>query len=215
MKAYTKLLAILFSLTLTTNFAIAADDEKVKILVLGDSLSAAYGIPRDRGWVNLLASKLSNKANVINTSISGETTDGGLAALPRHLKIHVPDIVILELGANDGLRGFPIPLIKKNLQQLINISRTNGAQVILVGIHIPPNYGQRYTEAFYQNYVELSQTNNLSFVPFLLDGVVLNPELMQDDGLHPTAQAQPKLLANVLPYVEDLLSAALKRAKIE
>lgn len=195
----------LFSLLITTHKAIAADEQEIKILVMGDSLSAAYGIPKELGWVNLLRTELGDDYSVINASISGETTGGGLAALPRHLEEYQPDLVILELGANDGLRGFPIPRMRSNLEAMITLSLQSGARVMLVGIHILPNYGRRYTESFYAVYAELAEKYALSLVPFLLDGVALNPELMQDDQLHPTAEAQPRLLKNVLSALQDEL----------
>lgn len=198
---------------LHTPVSAAADSPSApKILVLGDSLSAAYGIQRDLGWVNLLRINLEKtyQGSVANASISGETTDGGLRSLPAHLKNHQPNIVIIELGANDGLRGFPITVIKNNLDQLIRISTTSGAEVVLVGIHIPTNYGPRYTEAFDKMYRDLAEEYELPFVPFLLKDVALNPELMQDDGLHPVAEAQPILLANVMSVLEGVLGAKVK-----
>lgn len=197
----------LLSLLITTHKAIAADEHEIKILVMGDSLSAAYGIPKELGWVNLLREKLHNKATIVNASISGETTGGGLAALPKHLQNYSPNIVILALGANDGLRGFPTQTMKSNLEQMILLAQESGAEVLLVGIHILPNYGRRYTEAFYQVYEELVSEYQLSFVPFLLEGVALEPELMQDDQLHPTAEAQPILLSNVFPLLENKLAS--------
>jgi acyl-CoA thioesterase-1 len=192
----------LLSLLITTHKAIAADEHAIKILVMGDSLSAAYGIPKERGWVNLLQEALATQAEVINASISGETTGGGLAAFPKHLANYEPDIVLLALGANDGLRGFPPQTMKSNLEAMVVASRDAGARVLMIGIHILPNYGKRYTKAFYQVYESLVDDYQLGFVPFLLEGVALNPELMQDDQLHPTAEAQPIILANVLPYLE-------------
>lgn len=193
------------SLLITTHKAIAADEQEIKILVMGDSLSAAYGIPKELGWVNLLRNELGDNYSVINASISGETTGGGLAALPKHLQEYHPKLVILELGANDGLRGFPIPRIKSNLEAMIELSHESGARVLLIGIHILPNYGRRYTESFYSVFEELASEYALGFVPFLLAGVALKPELMQNDQLHPTVEAQPQLLQNVLPQLEQEL----------
>ncbi len=195
------------SLLITTHKAIAADEHAIKILVMGDSLSAAYGIPKELGWVNLLRETLSTRAEVINASISGETSGGGLAALPKHLASYNPDIVLLALGANDGLRGFPPQTMKSNLEAMIIASRKSGARVLMIGIHILPNYGKRYTEAFYNVYESLVDEYQLGFVPFLLDDVALKPELMQDDQLHPTADAQPYILSNVLPHLESELTA--------
>lgn len=196
----------LFSLLITTHKAIAADEQEIKILVMGDSLSAAYGIPKELGWVNLLREQLGGGFSVTNASISGETTGGGLAVLPEHLQNYDPDLVILELGANDGLRGFPVSRMRSNLEQMIDLSLQSSARVLLVGIHILPNYGRRYTEAFYSVFQELAAQYELSLVPFLLDGVALKPELMQDDQLHPTAEAQPILLQNILPLLEHELN---------
>jgi acyl-CoA thioesterase-1 len=206
-----RFLAALLAITVIfhTPLSAAADSSKAtKILVLGDSLSAAYGIQRELGWVNLMRSQLnkSNQIDVANASISGETTDGGVRSLPSHLTNHQPDLVIIELGANDGLRGFPVPVIKKNLNQLISMSQESGAKVILIGIHIPSNYGSRYTSSFDQMFTDLAKQYQLPFVPFLLKGVALNDELMQDDGLHPTAEAQPILLANVMAVLSEVLA---------
>ena len=205
MRITLRVLLVVFSLTISTNSATASDEHPINILVLGDSLSAAYGIPKDLGWVNLMRTELRGSAKVINASISGETTDGGRASLKRHLAQYEPSIVILELGANDGLRGFPLQTTKDNLQAMIDMSTDIGADVVLIGIHIPPNYGKRYTESFYQNFVELAEKNEHAFVPFLLDNVALDPGLMQNDQLHPTAEAQPILLDNVLPAVRETI----------
>jgi len=180
------------------------------ILVLGDSLSAAYGIPRESGWVALLQQKLANeqkltKSNVVNASISGDTTGGGLVRLPALLQKHRPNIVLIELGANDGLRGFQIDRLRDNLEQLIQLSQNNKAKVLLLGIKIPPNYGLRYTTDFYESYTRLAHQYDIPLVPFLLDGVAAHPELMQEDGLHPRAEAQQRLLENVWPYLQRLL----------
>jgi len=200
-----RVLLVVFSLTISTNSATASDEHPINILVLGDSLSAAYGIPKDLGWVNLMRTELRGSTKVINASISGETTDGGRASLKRYLAQYEPSIVILELGANDGLRGFPLQTTKDNLQAMIDMSTDIGADVVLIGIHIPPNYGKRYTKSFYQNFVALAEKNELAFVPFLLDNVALDPGLMQNDQLHPTAEAQPILLDNVLPAVKETI----------
>jgi acyl-CoA thioesterase I len=180
------------------------------ILILGDSLSAAYGIPRASGWVALLQQKLASEqkltsVNVVNASISGETTDGGLARLPALLQQHQPTIVVIELGANDGLRGFQIRRLRNNLEQLIQLSQSNGAKVLLTGIKIPPNYGLRYTSDFYESYTLLAAQYKIPLVPFLLDGVATHPELMQADGLHPRAEAQQKILNTIWPYLRKLL----------
>lgn len=175
------------------------------ILVMGDSLSAGYGIdPRD-GWVALLAERLGEDHRVINASVSGETSRGGLDRLPALLDEHAPDLVLIELGANDGLRGYPVPRITTNLSRMIELSQRAGAEVILLGIQLPPNLGARYTEPFFQQYADLAEQFGLSYLPFLLEGVALNDALMQADGLHPTAEAQPLVLNNVWPLVNTAL----------
>ncbi len=181
------------------------------LLVLGDSLSAAYGIPADQGWVHLLEQELKQRKwadRVINASISGETSSGGLQRLPRLLSDYKPDLVVLELGANDGLRGTPLGIMEQNLRQIVELSRQSGADVMLVGIRIPPNYGPQYTQRFYSIYTDLAKEYELPLVPFLLERVALKPQFMQSDGLHPTAAAQPILLQTVWPHLAPLLQPA-------
>ncbi|TCO81395.1 acyl-CoA thioesterase-1 [Plasticicumulans lactativorans] len=178
------------------------------LLVLGDSLSAAFGIDTRSGWVSLLAERLAARGldlRVVNASISGDTTAGGLARLPPLLAEHRPRVVVIELGGNDGLRGLPLPVVRGNLESLIRASRDAGARVLLLGMRIPPNYGPRYTEAFHTLYADLAQRYEVPLVPFFLDGVAAQPGLMQDDGIHPRAEAQPRLLDNVWPALEPLL----------
>ncbi|WP_020209071.1 arylesterase [Gilvimarinus chinensis] len=178
------------------------------ILVMGDSLSAGYGIDLNSGWVQLLQEKLeSHKFShaVINASVSGETTTGGAARLDKLLKTHKPSIVILELGGNDGLRGQPVNITRDNLSAMIDASLNANAQVLLLGMQIPPNYGARYTQMFSDIYPELAQEYQVTLVPFMLDGVALNRELMRNDSIHPTEEAQPMILDNVWPYLEPLL----------
>ena len=170
------------------------------VLVLGDSISAAYGIQREQGWVALLEQKLSSLDDnhlVVNASISGETTGGGLARLSTMLALHNPDILILELGGNDGLRGYPIERIQDNMTRMVGLAQTAGADVLILGMRIPPNYGRRYTEAFYNIYQSLGTNTDTRIIPFFMEGIGDKPELMQADGVHPTSQAQPRLLANV------------------
>lgn len=177
--------------------------------MLGDSLSAAYGIRLEQGWVSLLQDRLKAKGyghRVVNASSSGETSGGALARLPRALEKHRPAIVIVELGGNDGLRGLPITEIRANFESLIRLSRESGARVLLIGMRIPPNYGPAYTSAFHEIYGELAKRHRLPLVPFFLDGIALDDALMQEDGLHPSAAAQPKLLAQVWPKLEALLT---------
>nr|WP_251309356.1 arylesterase [Halomonas sp. NCCP-2165] len=183
-----------------------------RLLVMGDSLSAAYGIEARQGWVALLERRLDGRAEVINASISGETSGGGAARLPDLLGQHAPDIVLLELGGNDGLRGLPPGQLETNLRRMIEASRAAEAEVLLLGIDIPPNYGQAYREAFTGVYRRLADEHDLPLVPFLLEGVALNRELMQADGIHPTAEAQPRILANVWPVLAPLLEVELARA---
>jgi len=178
------------------------------ILVFGDSLSAGYGIDVRAGWVALLGQRLAAQGyayRVVNASVSGETTAGGITRLPAALKRHRPEIVILELGANDGLRGLSLAQTRANLESMIKAAQTAGARVLLVGIHLPPNYGPDFTRKFRAVYDDLVRRYRLAYVPFLLEGVALTPGLMQADGLHPTASAQPRVLDNVWPYLEPLL----------
>jgi len=178
------------------------------LLVFGDSLSAAYGIAPQQGWVQLLAERVRKAAlpwQVVNASVSGETTAGGLRRLPEDLKRHHPSIVAIELGANDALRGQPVASIRSNLEQMIRLAREAHAQPVLVGIMIPPNYGIDYAAEFRQVYREVARRHEVPLVPFLLEGIVDQPAMFQADQLHPTAQAQPRLLDNVWPTLEPLL----------
>jgi len=179
-----------------------------KILIYGDSLSAAYGISQQQGWVALLKEKLGNEKlhyEVINASISGETTSGGLSRLAATLKQTQPEIVILELGANDGLRGLPIQALRKNLGTMILQSKKSGAKVLLLGMRIPPNYGAKYTEAFSQSYQQLSKQHKIPLVPFMLENVAAQPELIQQDGLHPNGRGQAIILENIWPKLRPLV----------
>jgi acyl-CoA thioesterase-1 len=185
------------------------------VLVVGDSLSAGYGIKPQEGWVALLEGRLRTEGygyRVVNASISGDTTTGGLRRLPRALASHKPAVVIIELGGNDGLRGTPIDVMRRNLVQMIELAQAAGARVILAGMQIPTNYGAAYTKAFAGVYPELAKRYGLPLVPFFLDGVALDPTLIQADGIHPTAEAQPKLLANVWPVLRPELKPARTEA---
>ncbi|WGZ92731.1 MAG: arylesterase [Candidatus Thiothrix putei] len=175
------------------------------LLIWGDSLSAAYGIPVEEGWVNLLQEKLEDKYRVVNGSISGETSAGGLTRLPDALKTHQPAYLLLELGANDGLRGIDLPTMRSNLEQMVKLAQEAKAQVILIGIKLPPNYGTTFTDKFEAIYAELAKQYALPIVPFLLEGVAEDWDLMQADGLHPTAAAQPQVLGNVWKVLEGVL----------
>jgi acyl-CoA thioesterase-1 len=189
--------------------SVSAHADTPVILVFGDSISAGYGLERvQQGWVALLQTRLKEQEygyDVINASVSGETTAGGLARLPRALALHHPKIVILELGGNDGLRALPIAQMRANLAQMADLAAAAGARVLLLGIRMPPNYGPDYTEQFRGSYVALAREKNLPLVPFLLNDVALSPDLMQADGIHPNALGEPKLLDNVWPALKPLL----------
>lgn len=175
---------------------------------MGDSLSAAYGMRVEQGWVALLQQRLASEGygyRVVNASESGETTGGALARLPRALTKQRPAVVIIELGGNDGLRGLPIDGVQSNLESMVRLSRKSGAGVLLIGMRIPPNYGPAYTQAFHELFAQVAASQRVPLVPFLLDGIALDEGLMQDDGLHPNAAAQPKLLAQVWPLLAPLL----------
>jgi len=177
-------------------------------VVLGDSISAGYGIEVSQGWVQLLQQKLNEKGiNYIihNESISGDTTAGGLARIDRALTLHKPDVVILELGANDGLRGLPPALIKSNLAELAHRGQQAGAKVLLLSMKIPPNYGKRYTDLFYTIYPQLATELGISYVPFIMENVALTKDMMQPDGLHPNAKGQPFITDKVWPHLLPLL----------
>ena len=178
------------------------------ILVFGDSLSAAFGIRPEQGWVALLATRLKAQGygyEVVNASVSGETTSGGLERLPRALQLHQPGTVILELGANDGLRGLPLGTTRDNLAHMVRMAQTGGAQVLLLGIRMPPNYGPRYSDEFARVFPQVANQYHLPLVPFLLAGVALDPTRMQEDGMHPNARGEPPVLDTVWPYLKPLL----------
>ncbi|MDL0432621.1 arylesterase [Marinobacter sp. TBZ242] len=179
------------------------------LMIVGDSLSAAYGVQTEEAWVTLLKERLDEEGldqwQVVNASISGETTDGGLRRLPQLLDKNDPDVVIIELGGNDGLRGFPPGVIRKNLASMIEQVNETGARALLIGMQIPPNYGQRYTRAFADIYPELAQEHDTELVPFFLEGIYDQEDMMQGDDIHPTAEAQGQLLDNVWPVLEPML----------
>lgn len=183
------------------------------LLVFGDSLSAAYGLSPSQGWVALLGERLGKSApawNVVNASVSGETTAGGLRRLPEDLKRHRPAVVVIALGANDGLRGQPVSVARSNLEQMIRFARQARAEPVLVGLMIPPNYGIEYAREFREMYPDIARRMKVALVPFLLEGVAERRELFQADQLHPTAQAQERILDNVWPVITPVLD---KRAK--
>ena len=179
------------------------------ILVFGDSISAGYGLPHvDQGWVELLKTRLKAQGygyQVVNASVSGETTAGGLARLPRALELHHPSIVIIELGGNDGLRALPIAQFRDNLNQLVTLAAASGAKVLLLGMRMPPNYGPQYTEQFAKVFSDLAREKKVPAVPFLLTDIALNQNLLQGDDIHPNAEGQPILLNNVWPALQPLL----------
>jgi acyl-CoA thioesterase-1 len=195
-------------------FLVAAASQAASVptvLVFGDSLSAGYGIDVDQSWTTLLQSRLNAQGyehRVINASISGETTEGGKTRIGAALDNFEPELVILELGGNDGLRGFPPGVMKENLREIIESTRASGAAVVLLGIRIPTNYGPRYTQAFEGVYRELATELHVPWIEFFMDGVALNESLMQDDGIHPNAEAQSVLLDNAWPIISETLSTS-------
>jgi acyl-CoA thioesterase I len=181
------------------------------ILVLGDSLSASYGLDRESGWVSLLEERLRERGmdyRVVNASVSGDTTAGGLSRLGALLDDHAPTLVLIELGANDGLRGLGFDVIRNNLTQMIDRSRASGSRILLTGLRLPPNYGAAYTDGFQAVFRQVAEAESVPLVPDLLSGVAENWDLMQVDGLHPTAEAQPRILDNVWPVLEPLLESS-------
>jgi acyl-CoA thioesterase-1 len=201
-----KLLTLLLILS-----AVAADGaDTPTVLVLGDSLSAGYGIDVDQSWTALLQSRLESQGyehRVVNASISGETTEGGASRIAAALKEFAPEVVIVALGGNDGLRGFPPERIKSNMLRIIDTAEEKGAAVVLLGIRIPTNYGTRYTRAFENVYRELAEERRLPWIEFFMEGVALDEDLMQDDGIHPNEKAQPVLLDNAWPVIQQALQA--------
>lgn len=188
----------------------AASGKPAAILVFGDSLSAEYGLPRDTGWARLLADRLAKEAaqySVVNASISGETTSGGRTRLPKLLQQHRPSVVVLQLGANDGLRGLSLASMRENLAAMVEASRGAGAQVLLVGMRIPPNYGRDYSERFTGVYAQLAREKKVALVPFLLDGFADDLAYFQADRIHPNERAQPRMLESVWAGLAPLLRA--------
>ncbi|WP_273808046.1 MULTISPECIES: arylesterase [unclassified Pseudomonas] len=178
------------------------------LLVVGDSISAGYGLAEGQGWVRLLERRLQEQKldyQVVNASISGDTTAGGLARLPRLLADHQPTVVAIELGGNDGLRGQPLAQFERNLTALVEQAKAKGARVLLLGMRLPPNYGPRYTDGFAQVYTDVAKAQQVALVPFLLEGVGGDPAFMQADGIHPRANAQQRLLDNAWPQLQPLL----------
>jgi acyl-CoA thioesterase-1 len=199
-----------FSLLLLCLLPAAAATANPRILVLGDSLSAANGMSLEQGWVALLEEALRNdhpQVEVVNASISGDPSAGGLRRLPPLLEKHRPQLLIIELGGNDGLRGYPTRQLEENLRSMAALAGEIGSEVIILPMEIPPNYGPRYTEAFRNSFRAAAEATGAALGPFLLEEVATDPALMQEDGIHPTVSAQPKLLAAVLPEVRSLLKS--------
>ncbi len=207
MRNVTRLLQCALLLTIALLSASAHSASKT-ILVLGDSLSAEYGLSRGSGWVALLEKRIQEaniEAEIVNASISGETTSGGRSRLPALLQRHRPDIVILELGANDGLRGLTLASAEANLKAMVADAQKSGAKVLLVGMQIPPNYGRDYASKFASMFGKVAKDTKAALAPFLLEGVATDPQLFQADRIHPTSAAQPKMLDNVWPYLKPML----------
>ncbi|MCU4676815.1 arylesterase [Catenovulum sp. 2E275] len=204
---FAKLLSVFILLSFNLVHSAYAENNKQTLLILGDSLSAGYGLDVEQSWAHLLAQDWQQnypERNIINASISGDTTSGGLNRLNKLLDQHQPAWVLIELGGNDGLRGFQLPVIKQNLTQLVQLTEQKGAEAILAEIKIPPNYGQRYVSRFTQQYHEIAQEFKLDLIPFFIESVAVNPDLMQRDGIHPNAQAQPQ--------IKDFMDKALNNA---
>ncbi len=178
------------------------------VMIFGDSLSSGYGFDHQYGWVKLLEERLSETTGghtVVNASISGNTSGNGLSRIKSDLSLHNPDILILELGGNDGLRGHPPAMFKSNMKKMIEIAQENNTEVLLLGIRLPPSYGKRYSKAFESVYQQLAEQYKLPLVPFFMEGVGTNPKLMQKDGIHPNIEGQPTLLENVWPRLKSML----------
>lgn len=208
LNGFIRLSALLGFLLLATGVQARTDEHK--ILVVGDSISAAYGMSLEQGWVMALAAALEQDYpgfTLVNASISGETTQGGLRRLPALLQTHVPAVVIIELGGNDGLRGYPLKALEQNLSDMVLLSQEAGARVILVPMEIPPNYGSRYTSGFRQAFQSVAKATGSELTPFILEGVAAQPGMMQADGIHPTVEAQAMLLHNMLPTIKRVLDA--------
>jgi acyl-CoA thioesterase-1 len=197
---------ILLALTLPAS----GQGQAPALLVMGDSISAAYGMELRQGWVALLKKRLElthPNWKVINGSISGETTAGGLRRLPTLMSTHLPSVVLIELGGNDGLRGYPIDQLQKNLQALAQTAEAGGAKVLIAAIEIPPNFGSRYTTLFRESFADAADKTDAVLIPFMLADIATNPALMQADGIHPTQQAQSTILDNVWPFIQEAIEA--------
>ena len=199
---------VIFYYLIIFSFTNIITAEEETLLILGDSISAGYGINQKDNWVSVLQSKFDidgTSIKLINSSVSGDTTSGGLQRLRRDLQKFDPDYVLIELGGNDALRGYPIKRIKDNLQTMIALIKNNNSKALLMQIRIPPNYGQKYTLAFERIYLELASSEEVYFLPFMLENVGLNPDLMQPDGIHPNAKAQPLIAKDMKKNLDNLL----------
>lgn len=201
--------ALLFATLLPAYAAKPAEDARSRtVLVMGDSLSAAYRLPTSQGWVALTADRIEKQApgwRVVNASVSGETTAGGRARIARELQRVRPDVVVIELGANDGLRGLPLAQTRANLDAMVTAAKNSGAKVLLIGMRLPPNFGGAYTKGFEENFRAVAKKHGVAFLPFLLEPIMLDRSAFQRDNLHPTAAAQPKLRDHVWPKLAPLL----------
>ncbi|MDX1594080.1 MAG: arylesterase [Gammaproteobacteria bacterium] len=198
----------LLLLFLLTALPVVAGAAAPTVLVVGDSLSSGYGLEPGRGWVDLLAARLAEREQpyrVVNASISGDTTAGGLRRLPALLETHRPELVLIELGGNDGLRGLPLETVRRNLEEAVRLARATARGVVLIGVRMPPNYGPRYATGFAETFREVAESTGVPLVPALLAGVGERFELMQDDGIHPNAEAQPLIVDNVWSALVPLL----------
>jgi acyl-CoA thioesterase-1 len=205
-----KILRLLLLLSLVWSFIwpVASSASSPKLLVVGDSLSAGYGVTTERRWVTLLTQRLVKHCGsfkVVNASISGDTSQGGLSRLPALLINHQPNIVVIELGGNDGLRGIAIKTMRQNLQQMVSLAKQAKASVLLLGVRLPANYGEDFVNAFHQVYYDVAKAESVPLVPFFLQDVALNEQLMQADGIHPNDKAQPILLDNVWPSLSSMI----------
>lgn len=203
------LLGLTLGLTGWPASAADAPQTAPRVLVLGDSISAAYGMSLEQGWVALLQRHLQERwsgSEVINASISGDTSAGGLRRLPNLLRSHAPDLVVIELGGNDGLRGYPTNKLEDNLTRMALLATEAGAKVLILPMEIPPNYGPRYTRAFRESFERAAAASQSTLGPFLLDGIATEPQLMQQDGIHPTTGAQPLITELLRPVIESLLA---------
>ena len=192
--------------------ALADSSEHPGLLIVGDSLSAGYGLRPGESWTVLLQQRLEQGGyphKVVNASISGDTTRGGLTRLPRALTIHQPAVVVIELGGNDGLRAIPPEEIRRNLDGMVELSQQHGAAVVITGIQVPPNYGPIYAQKFQGAFRSVAEERDVPLTPFVLDGIALEPGMMQEDGIHPTAAAQPRILDNLWPWIEPLVAKAV------